>query len=233
MIEDITIELLVSLEIDNYIKWVFDHQNVIKYSEEVKSKFPQWRTMLFNREKNRFLSGLEDSALPSEVIRQEEFKLISEGLNNFPGRSEIVSCIVNGLFFEKDCYELANVCGIIDFIKFVNDFKKIKNAIAFENILTEDGYRIFEKIKTIEIKKQSDFHKLYGALTIKGLFSNFKISQLQTVELFREIYPNLTGGESGRTGLGKFMAQFNSNKYSTKADCVSYVQKLTDFLRDR
>ena len=103
MIEDITIELLVSLEIDNYIKWVFDHQNVIKYSEEVKSKFPQWRTMLFNREKNRFLSGLEDSALPSEVIRQEEFKLISEGLNNFPGRSEIVSCIVNGLFFEKDC----------------------------------------------------------------------------------------------------------------------------------
>ena len=130
MIEDITIELLGALEIDKYVSWLLNHQVVVNFPDDEKNNFHHWRTMSFNSEKDRFLNGIEFSALPIEIICFQENKLIADRLNNYPGRLEIVSCIVNGLFYQNDLYELANVCGVIDFIQFVK-----KSEVGLQQII--------------------------------------------------------------------------------------------------
>lgn len=83
--------------------------------------FPYWRQMHFDREFRFWEWNLMGNANPLEEIKKKEYKRIADAINKENGTQ--LGELFNKWFPPKDLYNMANLIGRIDYLKFLVNMK--------------------------------------------------------------------------------------------------------------
>lgn len=94
-----------------------------------KANFPLWRKGAFDRRLIYFNFICEGNSLPLEITLNEENKEIIQSLHRFHNKSLIN---LYNRWLPEDFYELAELLGVIDYLKFINN----KNKPALQERVT-------------------------------------------------------------------------------------------------
>ena len=116
--EDISIDLILRLNIENYLEWLF---RVREPSEFDRDSFPLWRKQSFDMQNNVLLSVYEGSALPFDEIQKREINRVVSTIDKlyYPNLFQLVRGIP-----VDDLYLMGMLFGCIDYVQQIHSAKE-------------------------------------------------------------------------------------------------------------